>query len=251
MSLCTRVIPVILWDGKQAVKPKRFSRPARPVGSMMQHLEVMESRNVDELIILDIAAREEGREPLYDEIKRMTEVLMCPLTIGGGISELHHIEKLLKSGADKVTINTNLTAIYFIREAIEKFGSQCIVGSIDYNSQRMFKCHQACEHFIGDLFELYAQRNIKIGEWLITSKLRDGTLEGYDLVTTFQISVATDTPIIINGGCGEPAHMLEAINAGAHAVAASSMFLFTDTTPNECSKYLSEHGVNTRWRPKN
>lgn len=245
-SLKTRIIPVLQWDGIQAVKTKQFQRPARPVGSMMQHIEVLERRNIDELIILDINATLEEREPLYEEIKEYTSKLYCPVTIGGGISKLKHIEKLLKVGADKVAIGHNILNASLIPQAIEKFGSQCITGIINHNYFGYMKCHKGCPHSSERVVQ-YLTQNWPLGELIIQSITCDGIINsGYDTGGIRVLSKLTNIPVIALGGCGKPEHMLEVLRSGASAVAASSMFLFTDITPKDCAIYLKEHGVATR-----
>lgn len=219
-----RIIPILLWDGKQCVQSVKFQRPHRPVGSMMQHIKIMERRNIDELIILDVNATIEKRKPLFDEIKEFTSQLYCPVTYGGGITELKDIELLLKAGADKVAIKHRYN---LINVATEKFGRQCIVKSVDSN---------------GLWFEAVEQG---AGEILLTSMDNNGTMKGYDenlLIFYRHLNI----PIIINGGCGNPQHMIEAIQAGASAVAASTMFLFSSTTPRDCAEALHAAGIPVR-----
>ena len=226
MGLKTRIIPVLQWDGIQAVKTTQFRRPPRPVGSMMQHVMNMQRRDIDELIILDINATRDNREPAYNKIEEYARELYCPLTVGGGVSKIEHIKNLLNSGADKVAIKT---ATRIIPEAVEKFGAQCIVKVIDAGDNK----------YEGDI--------PNAGEVLATSISYEGMKNGYNLKLIKALKlIGYKCPIIINGGCGTPEHMLEAIQAGAHAVAASSMFLFTAFTPKDCSRYLHEHGIQVR-----
>lgn len=222
-----RIIPILLWDGKQCVQTTKFQRPYRPVGSMMQHIEVMESRNIDELIILDIVATAEGRKPLFNEIKEFTSKLFCPVTIGGGISELDDIKRLIQDcGADKVAMKTNYDKLAM--GAIEKFGAQAIVQVID----------------TGKYLVNYYDHNA--GELLITQIDRNGTQEGYNLDILKHIHKYWGTPVIINGGCGKPEHMKQAFDAGASACGASSMFLFTEHTPKSVARKLAEWHVEVR-----
>lgn len=245
MTLKTRVIPILQWDGVQAVKTTQFARPPRNVGSMMQHIQNMNRREVDELIILDINATLEKRGPLFEKIKEFTSECYMPVTIGGGVSNLSHIEQLLKAGADKVGIRTSLFDGHWLNGAISKFGSQAIVGIFDVQhgifNRKWSGTDQYC--LIQDGVDILNEWGV--GEILITGMNNEGMRLGYDLATLRDVNFSK-VPIIINGGCGTPAHMLEAIQAGAHAVAASSMFLFTDTTPKDCARYLAENGVPTR-----
>lgn len=234
--LKTRVIPILLWDGEQAVQTTQFKRPARPVGSMMQHIEVLERRNLDELIILDIEATIQGREPLYKDIQEFTSKIFCPLTVGGGIYKLKHIEKLLNAGADKVVIRSNSARKDFIRAAVLKFGAQAI--TIDIAS--MWLTPQACHSIAAYLNE------IGVGEVMVTSIEKNGLMKGYELSNIKLFSESLVMPVIANGGCARPSDMRDALIAGAHAVAASSMFLFTEYTPDKCKKYLQEQGYPVR-----
>lgn len=257
--LKVRVIPILLWNGREAVQSVSFKRPHRPVGSMMQHIENMEAREIDELIILDVEATREGREPLYKEIQEYTSKLFCPLTVGGGINDLSQIERLLQSGADKVAINHALyTKPGFIYEAARKFGSQCIVASINCVSRyelnkdrtyidvidstgRMRRSNRAQAKEICK----YAEE-LGAGEILLTDVHKNGTYEGYNYQSITECSYDIAVPLICYGGCGEPRHMVEGIRAGASAVAASSMFLFRDYTPKNCSRMLDKNGIPAR-----
>lgn len=219
-----RIIPILLWDGIQVVQSVQFKRPHRPVGSMMQYIKVMETRNIDELIILDVNATIEKRKPKFEEIKEFTKELFCPVTIGGGITELDDIGRLIREcGADKVAIRTNQFLVY---DAVHKFGAQAIVSAIDIYPYHCFTKNVA-------------------GELLITSVLNNGAMIGYQL-NLIDWAKDYNVPIIINGGCGTPQHMIEAIKCGASAVAASSMFLFTDHTPRSCARALHAAGIPVR-----
>jgi cyclase len=246
-----RVIPVLLWDGKQAVQSVNFKRPHRPVGSMMQHIENMENRNIDELIILDVEATIERREPFYTEIQEYTSKLFCPLTVGGGINKLDQIEKLLKSGADKVAINTALYSDNdFIYNAARKFGSQCIVASINsvYDHGVNVICNSDGTQTQGIQTRhvcKYAEE-LGCGEILLTDVWANGTLQGYNTDLIFECSYDIGIPVIGYGGAGTLQHMVAALRAGANAVASSSMFMFKDITPKDVSKHLIKEGFPAR-----
>lgn len=252
MPLKHRIIPILLWNGKQVVQSVQFQRPHRNVGSMMQHIRVMETRNIDELIILDVNATIEKRKPLFDEIKEFTKELFCPVTIGGGITELDDIKRLIQDcGADKVTIKNSFNINpNFIREASNKFGSQAIVFAIDgyksvYNSDTNLMGYFGYAGIPVSILSSVCG-GLGAGEILLTSIDNNGIRESYDLNLLKRAVTYTTIPIIINGGCGHPSHMVDAINAGADAVAASSMFLFTEHTPKTCAKALQEAGIPVR-----
>lgn len=239
MTLKIRCIPVLLWDSRGLCKPVSFQRPGRFVGSLMSAAMLYENRTCDELILLDIDATPEGRGPRFEAIKQFTSKLFCPVTVGGGIRSLNDIRDLLYAGADKVVIRTHATPS-FIREASEKFGSQCIVVALDYGDP-------VFEHDDGlMLMRARFLQRMGAGEFILTNKDRDGTRSGYDLNTISTICKAVTVPVIANGGCSGPADMLAAIRAGAHAVAASSIFLFDDMTPQKAKEFLDREGVPVR-----
>jgi cyclase len=234
--LKTRVIPVILWDGMNCVQTVKFARPARVFGSLMDAVQVYERRNIDELILLDIDA-DRRPEPLFEAISTLTSWLFCPVTYGGGIRTLGHIERALRAGADKVAIRRAATP-EFIETAAKKFGSQAIVRVIDTTVTLPLLNSPS-------VIAQDAER-AGAGEILLTSIDRNGTMSGYNTALIISVASSVNIPVIAHGGCGEPKHMLAAIAAGAHAAAASTMFLFTETTPRDCSRYLAEHGVAAR-----
>ncbi len=252
--LKVRVIPILLWNGVDCVQSVNFKRPHRRVGNFMQYVEMLEDRNIDELIIIDVEATREGREPLFEAIQEFTNRLFCPVTIGGGIRTLGHIENLLKSGADKVALNT---AIYrddaFVYDAARKFGAQAIVASI--NSVYDHGVNVICNSD-GTQTQGIPTRNVckyveelGAGEILLTDVWANGTMHGYNGDCIFECSYDLSIPLICNGGCGEPRHMVDALWRGASAVAASSMFLFKDVTPMDCSKAIQEAGFEARIEP--
>jgi cyclase len=238
----TRVIPVVLWDGVNAVQTVKFGRPARVFGSLMDAVRVYERRNVDELILLHINAA----TPDLEDIKWFTSQMFCPVTVGGGVNTLADIRNVLKSGADKVSIR-RAASPQFIDAAARHFGSQAIVFSLDaipinryaitpHDGYMIDRCTAAAQDAEG----------AGAGEILLTSVERNGTMQGYDLDLIRAVAGCVDIPVIAHGGCGKPEHMLEAIQAGAHAIAASTMFMFCDVTPRDCSRYLSDHGIAAR-----
>lgn len=230
-----RIIPVLLTNGKgQCVKPVAFQRPYRKLGTMEQYIRVVESRDVDELFIIDIEATAQDREPDFEKVRSWANNLFCPLTYGGGIRTVDHIRDALQNGADKVAIRHKWDLVL---EAATKFGSQAIVAVIDY-------------HPTDNIFSI--QEHVKVleklgaGEIVLTNMGKDGKLEGYDLYTLNVISNSVDIPVIALGGCGEPRHMAEALENGASAVAAGSMFLYTDYTPKNCANLLNIWGIPVR-----
>ena len=256
--LKVRVIPTILWKNECVVKGVGFDSWRR-IGTIMPAIKVYNTRQVDELIVVDITATQEGREPDYCEIENFSQECFVPLTIGGGIKSIEQVKKILRAGADKVSVNSGaFDAPEIISEIARTFGSQCAVVSIDVKKiDGKYKCFKnsgkvETDHEAGE----WAERAEKLGagEILITSITRDGTMEGYDNDLIKDISSRVKIPVIASGGAGNYEHMLQAINlGGASAVAAASIFHFTQQTPIEAKKYLSEKGdcvrnVNVRLR---
>jgi cyclase len=202
----------------------------------MSAAKLYESRGCDELILLDIDATPNRRAPRFEEIKQFTSQLYCPLAIGGGIRTIGDINRMLNSGADKVIINTHAHP-HFIEEAAFKFGSQCITVAIDYEASS----------YIDSIVDIAAlMEDSGAGEIILTNKGLDGVKGGYDLPTIKAVSYAVKIPVIANGGCNSPQDMLLAINSGAHAVAASSMFLYNNVTIQQCKSYLDKYGIPVR-----
>ena len=237
-----RIIPVLLTDGNgQCVKPVAFERPYRKLGTMEQYIRVIESRNVDELIIIDIEATAQKREPNFAKLRSWCDNLFCPVTYGGGVRTLDHIRLALENGADKVAIYTSaIVNPNFIELAANKYGSQCITVVCD-----TYKDHFVCSGF-GPIAFCNNMKNYGAGEILLNSVDHDGTMDGYNINLIQRVCVKTTLPVVALGGCGEPAHMHQALAAGASAAAAGSMFLYTDHTPRSCALELAEWGNEVR-----
>jgi cyclase len=223
------------------VKPVAFERPGRFVGSLMSAAMLYENRTCDELILLDIDATPNDRAPRFESIKQFTSKLFCPVAVGGGVRSLEDIRGLLNAGADKVAVRTHASP-EFIRRASAKFGSQCIVVAIDYTTYPERVCDD-----VGMVLVRARQAEMSgAGEIILTNMNRDGTRNGYDLETIKLICGTVKIPVVANGGCSGPQDMLAAVRAGAHAVAASSVFLFDNVTPQTCKEYLDKEGVPVR-----
>ena len=215
---------------------------------MTDRIRVCERREIDELIILDIAATPNNRSPRFDEVRALCENLFMPVTVGGGIRNLNDIQRLLANGADKVSINSAaFQNSRLIADAATKFGSQAVVISIDATSSGQVQTHCGSKDagFTAVEWALDAER-MGAGEILLTDIERDGTMEGYNLDLIRSVSEAVSIPVIACGGCGSYEHMEQAFNAGAHAVAVGAMFQFTDNTPRGAARYLNEHGIPAR-----
>lgn len=250
--LKVRVIPTLLWKGFGLVKGVGFDSWRR-VGTVLPAIKVYNTREVDELVLFDITATMEGREPDYDSVAEFSAECFVPLTVGGGIRNLDHITKLLRAGADKVSINSTAYAVpTLITEAAKRFGSQCVVVGID--ARRMPGGHHECFSHNGTQatgrapagWAKEAER-LGAGEILLASIDRDGTMQGYDLELIQQVTSVVNIPVIASGGAGNYEHMAAAIQRSqASAVAAASMFHFTQQTPLEAKRYLASQGVPVR-----
>lgn len=177
--------------------------------------------------------------PRFEEVKALCEPLFCPITVGGGITSIAEIRRLIADGADKVSINSEaLKRPEFITEASEKFGAQAVVISIDVrdglvNGRKPEEWAQECEHR-------------GAGEILLTCVERDGMMEGYDLDLIQSVSSSVSIPVVAAGGCGSYEHMHEALGAGAHAVASGAAFQFKEMTPKGAARHLKAEGIHTR-----
>jgi cyclase len=242
----------LLWKNLGLVKGLGFDSWRR-VGTVMPALKVYNTRDVDELILLDIAATLEERHVDYAELEELAAECFVPLTVGGGVRSIDDIRNLLKAGADKVCINS---AAYsnpeIIREGADRFGSQCIVASIDARktSKGAYECFShAGTRATGKTPGEWAKEleSLGAGEILITSIELDGTMNGYDLDLVRSATEAVSIPVIASGGAGSYEDVERVIvEAGASAAAAGSMFQFTQRTPMEAKTYLAEKGIPVR-----
>lgn len=251
--LKVRVIPTMLLKDVGLVKGESFNSWRR-VGTAMPAVKVYNTRQVDELMLMDITATEDQREPDYELVEELAQETFVPFTVGGGITNIEQIRRLLKAGADKVSINS---AAYenpqLIREAAERFGRQCIVVSIDARKEDdgCYRCYrrsgkQQTSYTPGEWAT--QMEEMGAGEILITSIERDGTLQGYDLELIREVTTAVHKiPVIASGGAGEYEDFRLALVEGcATAVAAASMFHFTQQTPMEAKNYLAKCGIPVR-----
>ena len=249
--LKTRIIPTLLWKERMLVKGKQFDS-WRTVTTPMTAIKVYNMRQVDELIIVDIAATGEDRVPDYQSVSEFARECFMPLTVGGGITQVEHIRNLLLAGADKVAINSAAyDDIGLITRGAEQFGAQCMVISIDVAKEGgAHICYRNCgTRATGIRVEDWAKQveQAGAGEILLTSIPHDGMMDGYDLELIQNVSRAVSIPVIAQGGCGNYEHMYEALTTGgAQAVSAASMFHFTEQTPMEAKKYLSQKGIKVR-----
>jgi imidazole glycerol-phosphate synthase subunit HisF len=234
-----RIITTIMYDETgQVVKPVQFKRPYRRLGTLEQFMRVIEGRNIDELLFIDITATEQERKPNLELIARFAGSVFAPVTYCGGISSIDDISHVLSSGADKVAIKTHYELIY---DAARKFGSQAVVGVIDYLPDLAWGGQYRSAIQMAEYMELQGT-----GEIILTDMQRDGMMNGYNLSLIYNIANRVKIPVIASGGCEEPLDMVCSIERGASAVAAGSMFLFTETTPLDCAKCFRKFNIPAR-----
>ncbi len=242
-----RVMPTMLYKDYSLVKGKGFDSWRR-TGSLMQTVKVYNMREVDELVFVDIAATKENREPDYALIDDFADDCFMPLTVGGGVRTLDQVGRLLAVGADKVAINSAAVATPgLIGEIAQRYGAQCCVVSIDFRGTEVVT--ESGSKPTGRNVVAFAKEcaDRGAGEILLTSIERDGNFEGYDVETTRAVSEAVGIPVIASGGCGSYEHMERVLRDGkASAVAAASIFHFTEKTPLEAKKYLHSKGLAVR-----
>jgi len=250
--LKVRVIPTLLWKQFGLVKGIGFDSWRR-VGPVLPAIKVYNQREVDELMLLDVVAHLSADDPDFETIEEFGQDCFVPLTAGGGITRIDQVQKLLRAGADKVSVNTAAYANpNLITEIARRHGTQCVVASIDVrtNSSGGWTCfsHAGCQSTGQEVCAWARELEDRgAGEILITSIERDGTLQGYDLALIEAVVEAVNVPVIASGGAGNYQHMVDAIKlAGASAVAAASMFHFTEQTPAGAKAALAAADVPVR-----
>jgi len=247
-----RIIPCLdVKDGK-VVKGVHFEN-LKIAGDPVENASYYCKEGADELAFLDISATIEGRKTMIDVVKKVAEVIFIPFTVGGGISSLEDIEKLLSNGADKISINTSAVKNPdLIKEGARKFGSQCIVVAIDAKKIGEGKWEVYIESGKKptglDVVE-WAKRveDLGAGEILLTSIDRDGTQDGYDIELTKIVSENVSIPVIASGGAGKLEHLYEAIVEGkASALLLASLLHFRILTIPQIKKYLKARNISVR-----
>ncbi|MFV2061558.1 MAG: imidazole glycerol phosphate synthase subunit HisF [Gammaproteobacteria bacterium] len=254
--LAKRIIPCLDVDNGRVVKGVQFV-DIRDAGDPVEVARKYDQQGADEITFLDITASSDKRDTIVHMVEQVAGQVFIPLTVGGGIRKVEDVRSMLNAGADKVAINT--AAVFnpeFVRQAAEKFGSQCIVVAIDAK-----KVSKAGEENRWELFTHGGRKETGInavewaikmvsygaGEILLTSMDRDGTKIGFDLELTRAISDAVRVPVIASGGVGNLKHLSEGITLGhADAVLAASIFHFGEHTIEEAKRQMAKDGIEMR-----
>jgi cyclase len=249
--LKVRLIPTLLWKQFGLVKGVSFDSWRR-VGPVLPAVRVYNQREVDELILVDIVAHLLKDDPDFESVDEFGRDCFVPLTVGGGITRIDQVQRLLRAGADKVSVNS---AAYvrpqLVSEIAKRYGSQCVVASIDVKRHKggWICFSHAGKEATGREVLAWAREleDRGAGEILITSIDCDGTMKGYDLPLIESVVGAVKIPVIASGGAGNYQHMIDAVKqAGASAVAAASIFHFTEQTPAEAKIALASAGIPVR-----
>ena len=249
--LAKRVIPCLDVKDGRVVKGVQFL-DLRDAGDPVAAAQAYDAQGADELVFLDITASHEGRAIMLDVVRRTAEGIYMPLTVGGGIRGVDDIRTLLRAGADKVSLNTAaLEHPQVIREAAERFGSQCIVVAIDAkrsNGGWTVYSHGGRRPASREAVAWAREaESLGAGEILLTSMDRDGTQDGYDLELTREVAEAVSVPVIASGGVGTLEHLREGLVEGkADAALAASIFHFGTHTVRDAKAYLRDRGVPVR-----
>lgn len=241
----------MLFNGLNLIKTIRFDA-IRNLGNPVQMARVYNSRNVDELIFIDMKATQEKRSPALEIIKEIAKECFMPLTIGGGIHSMKDIENLLKIGADKISINSEaIENSTFISQAAKKLGSQCVVISIDakkigkeyfvFKNRGLINTKKTAVEWAKEVERLGA------GEIFLTSIDQDGAMTGYDSELIKKVSSAVSIPVIASGGAGKVQDIIDAIKiGGADAVSLASMFHYSGHTANSIKERMVKAKISVR-----
>ena len=250
--LTVRIIPCLDVMEGRVVKGVNFV-DLRDAGDPVEQAKVYDDAGADELCFLDITASHENRDTFYGVVARTAEQCFMPVTVGGGVRTVEDIRSLLLAGADKVSINTAaVKRPEFVREAAEKFGSQCIVVAVDPKSvgpgrYEIFTHGGRTATGIDAIEWVKRMETYGAGEILLTSMDRDGTRDGYDIPLTRAVADVVSIPVIASGGVGTLDHMVEGVRDGhATAVLAASIFHFGDYAIGEAKVHLAAAGLPVR-----
>ncbi|MBE7959263.1 imidazole glycerol phosphate synthase subunit HisF [Bacillus velezensis] len=248
-----RIIPCLDVKEGRVVKGIQFLG-LKDAGDPVELAEAYDREGADELVFLDISASHEGRKTMTDVVEQVAAKLAIPFTVGGGINQLSDMKRMLRAGADKVSVNTAaVLRPELITEGADFFGSQCIVAAIDAKYDEDSDCYKVYTHGGRKKTEwevtAWAKEAVSrgAGEILLTSMDADGEKTGFNHTLTQLVTRAVPVPVIASGGAGSARHMLEAFTVGeADAALAASIFHYKETSIKEVKDYMKKHGVNVR-----
>lgn len=249
--LTRRIIPCLDVRDGRVVKGVKFQN-LRDAGDPAEQAARYEAGGADELVILDVSATPEGRANAADTVRAVRAVLGIPLTVGGGIRRVEDAARLLEAGADKVSVNTAAVSDpSLLTRLADRFGAQCTVLAIDAardDAGGWDVVVRSGTERVGKSAIAWAKEAVALGagEILLTSWDRDGTRSGYDTELLTAVSQAVGVPVIASGGAAHAEHLVQAVQAGADAVLAASIFHDGDTTPNDVKSVLRRHGIEVR-----
>lgn len=251
-GLKKRIIPKFLLRGGRLFKGVRFHENFREAGNPVTTAKVYDAYGVDEMFFLDTLATTGVQEATLAIVERVSAEVFMPLTVGGGVRGLDDIHRLLRSGADKVSVNTAAVAdAGFVQRAAQRFGDQCLTVAIDYRQVepgvfRVFSHGGRERTELEPLAWARRMQDANCGEIVLCSIDRDGTMAGYDLEMIAAVNAVISVPLVASSGAGSLQHCIDAFDAGASGIAISSLFLFTDHSPIKVRSHLRTRGVNVR-----
>ena len=247
-----RIIPCLDVNAGRVVKGVNFV-DLRDAGDPVEIAEAYDRAGADELVFLDITASSDGRDTVVDMVRAVAEKVFIPFTVGGGIRSVDDFRKILREGADKIAVNSAaLLRPELIREAADKFGSQCVVVAIDARSRgdggwNVYRNGGRIDMGIDAVEWAVRAEELGAGEILLTSMDCDGTKNGYDLKLTAAIAERVGIPVIASGGAGKPEHFYDALTVGkADAALAASLFHYKELEIGEVKSYLAGRGLPVR-----
>ena len=248
-----RIIPCLDVNNGRVVKGVNFVN-LQDAGDPVEIAAAYDKAGADELVFLDITASSDGRKTVADMVRRVAERVFIPFTVGGGIRTVEDFRALLREGADKISVNSAaIDRPELIREAADKFGSQCVVVAIDAKRRadgsgwNIYKHGGRIDTGIDALSWVEKVYQLGAGEILLTSMDCDGTKAGYDIELTKRVSGLVPIPVIASGGAGAPEHFYNALTeGGAEAALAASLFHYKELTIREVKEYLRGRGVSVR-----
>ena len=252
MGLKIRIIPCLDVDSGRVVKGTKFKN-LRDAGDPVELAAFYDKEGADEIVFYDITASHENRDTARELARRAAEEVFIPYTIGGGVRTVPDMRAVLRAGADKVSVNSAAVRTPdLINEGAERFGSQCVVLSVDVKRKEVAL---GWEVYLNggrlntgmDALEWLAEGERRgAGEFVLNSMDADGTESGYDLDLISEVASKTNLPIVASGGAGDPEHMISAVRAGASAVLAASIFHFGEWKISGIKEYLAQAGIPVR-----